>query len=134
MKDYLVRSSLSYVGSIPEEYSEPSMTVPNQAMTINEILVRFRSGISIDMDNGGKYTLDSDIPDIRPMDLVERQELLEWHTERTKAQVKEFKAAKRRRTENAIKRKQAFDKWIASGSDNTTKDDTNNKGGETKPQ
>jgi hypothetical protein len=59
-----------------EVFTEPSQTVPDQALTIREILKRYASGQPL---GGGKEPLyegeDGDGIDPRTLDLAERQEL-----------------------------------------------------------
>ena len=62
-----------------ETNDEPSLTVPDQTMTIREILTRFSRGLPIDQKIPIYNESDSDeyFPDPRYMDLAERQELSE---------------------------------------------------------
>ncbi len=62
-----------------ETNDEPSLTVPDQTMTIREILTRFSRGLPIDQKIPIYNESDSDeyFPDPRHMDLAERQELSE---------------------------------------------------------
>lgn len=58
--------------------TQPSMTLPDQTMSIRTILERHSRGLSIE---GVKVPIwngeDDDLPDIRTLDLAERQELIE---------------------------------------------------------
>ena len=65
-----------------ETNNEPSLTIPDQTMSIKEILNRFASGLPV----GGQKTPFYDeteseeyIPDPRYMDLADRQELSEQY-------------------------------------------------------
>lgn len=72
-------------------YEEPSMTIPGQAMSIQEMLARHVAGLPLD---GAKVPLyeadetqpDDDLlmghPDLSKMDLVDREEYLEQQRER----------------------------------------------------
>jgi len=70
-----------------KESLQPSLTVPNQSMTITEIYKRYVSGRSLsgvanpvyDYDGTSPYDIDFDdyMPDISKMDLADRQEILE---------------------------------------------------------
>lgn len=59
------------------EIHSPSLTVPDQTMSIRTILERHSRGLPI----GGRidlyYDEDDDLPDPRTLDLAERQELVE---------------------------------------------------------
>lgn len=65
----------------------PSLTVPNQSMTINEIYSRYASGRSLsgvqnppfDDDGSGKIelTFDDYMPDLNTLDLADRQAIME---------------------------------------------------------
>lgn len=61
----------------------PSMTIPDQVMSIREILDRFSRGLPTPQFNG-VYEGEEYFPDIRTLDLTERQELLEQTRERIK--------------------------------------------------
>lgn len=55
----------------------PSETVPDQAMTVREIMERFSRGLPLGGMRIPEYDEDDDMPDIRRLDLAERQELRE---------------------------------------------------------
>lgn len=56
----------------------PSMTIPDQTMSIKDIMARFTRGLPIE---GGKtpiyYGEDNDFPDMSRLDISERQEIIE---------------------------------------------------------
>jgi hypothetical protein len=58
-------------------FTQPSLTVPDQTMSIREILQRYSRGLPI----GGRldvyYDEEDDLPDPRTLDLAERQEIAE---------------------------------------------------------
>jgi len=62
-----------------ETNNEPSLTIPDQTMSVREILTRFSRGLPIDQKIPTYNESESDeyIPDPRYMDLAERQELSE---------------------------------------------------------
>ncbi len=60
-----------------EKNRKPSLTIPDQTMSIREILVRFSRGLSIDGVKTPIYDEENDLPDFRTLDLAERQELAE---------------------------------------------------------
>jgi hypothetical protein len=61
-----------------EVNNEPSLTVPDQALSIREILRRFSHGIPMD---GQQIPIfdenENDLPDFRHMDLADREEAAE---------------------------------------------------------
>lgn len=61
-----------------EKNDMPSMTVPEQAMSIREILDRFSRGLPLGGQRVPVYNgEDDDLPDLRHMDLADRQEYME---------------------------------------------------------
>lgn len=74
-----VKNSLN-AKDFPKNYRKiltPSLTVPDQTMSIRTILERYSRGLPV----GGRldviYDEDNDLPDPRTLDLAERQELEE---------------------------------------------------------
>lgn len=56
----------------------PSLTVPDQSMSVDEILQRFATGRPIpDLSSKMTYTGDQYLPDLKRLDLVEQQELID---------------------------------------------------------
>jgi len=66
-----------------ETNNEPSLTIPDQTMTVREILTRFSRGLPVEQKIPMYNESESDefIPDPRHMDLAERQELSEMFKE-----------------------------------------------------
>lgn len=63
--------------------NQPSLTVPDQTMSIKEIMNRFAKGLPIEGQKVPVYHGEEDyLPDYKSLDLTERQELLE-HTKQT---------------------------------------------------
>lgn len=58
----------------------PSETVPDQTMSVSEILNRYARGLPIGGSKVPIYEDDNDLPDPRTLDLAERQELKEQYT------------------------------------------------------
>lgn len=90
----------------------PSITTPDQSMSLEEILERFTRGEPVAIGRDAKYhDSDDDLEKIQTMDLVDREEYVERlkHTQETfKKQDKARKAAEEKRLENeAIARIQA---------------------------
>lgn len=54
-----------------------SMTVPDQSMSLKEILDRFARGLPVTGARVPMYDEEDDMPDIRTLDLAERQEYAE---------------------------------------------------------
>lgn len=75
VKTWLNADQFPYQGEINDQ---PSATVPDQSMTVKEILNRFARGLPL----GGQRVPvfdgeEDDMPDIRTLDLAERQEMAE---------------------------------------------------------
>jgi len=63
-----------------EKNQKPSMTVPDQALSVREILSRFARGIPVDQHTTIYEDVESPddfLPDPRTMDLAERQQYAE---------------------------------------------------------
>lgn len=85
------KSCLNYQQTVGEINNDPSMTVPDQAMSMREILNRFARGLPL---GGAKVELwdeEDDLPDIRTLDLVERAEL----AERYQQEIREIRQAQK---------------------------------------
>lgn len=88
----------NHFNSIPDQGKSikgPSKTIPDQSMTISEIMRRFASGLPVE---GAKVSVydgeDELLPDMAKMDLADRQELLEQtrdQVRRLQAQLREKK-------------------------------------------
>ena len=83
-----------------ETNNEPSLTIPDQTMTIREILTRFSRGLPVDQKIPIYNESDSDeyFPDPRYMDLAERQELSEIFREEL-YQIKESSKTEQKTTQ-----------------------------------
>lgn len=55
-----------------EQNNMPSETVPNQSMTVLQMIQRHRQGLPIDESKGALYQGDELMPDISNMDLIDR--------------------------------------------------------------
>lgn len=60
-----------------ETNTMPSKTIPDQTMSIREIMTRFTRGLPIDGEKVPIYEEEDFLPDLRGLDLAERQELKE---------------------------------------------------------
>lgn len=55
----------------------PSLTVPDQAMTVQELLARFASGLPLSGGKVPQYDGEEEMTDLDRLDLAERQSILE---------------------------------------------------------
>jgi hypothetical protein len=69
----------------------PSLTVPDQTMSIRTILERYSRGLPIGGRTDVYYDEEDDLPDPRTLDLAERQEL----AEQFKNEINEVKTRKK---------------------------------------
>lgn len=56
-----------------EVNKQPSMTVPDQALDLKEIIRRFAAGIPLDVGKMPVFDEENDLPDFSKMDLADRQ-------------------------------------------------------------
>lgn len=82
-----VQNTLNYQAKAGRNFELPSLTVPDQSMSVNELLKRHASGIHTAGNQNPFFDEDSQGLDIRKLDLVDLQQL----TELTKARVTELK-------------------------------------------
>lgn len=57
---------------------EPSLTKPHLALTIQEILFRYSSGRPVPQLRDHEFHMDLDLPDVRTLDLVDRENLYNY--------------------------------------------------------
>ena len=62
-----------YFPKTHEINTQPSKTVPNQAMTVKELIIRFASGLPLTGAKIPIYEGSEEFPDINRMDLIERE-------------------------------------------------------------
>lgn len=79
-----------------EKNSLPSMTVPNQAMSVRELIIRFASGLPVQAGKVPIYEGDEEFPDIDKMDLIERED---YYQDLRKQRQEAAQRVKDRRTE-----------------------------------
>lgn len=93
--------------SVGEVNNQPSETVPDQTLSVKEIMVRYARGLPLE---GQRVPIwngeEDDMPDPRTLDLAERQELAEEYRE----ELQHIKKSHEKKTKNS------------------------NKGGDTKPE
>ena len=75
-------------------FTQPSMTVPDQSMSIKTILERYARGLPVGGRLDEYYDEENDLPDPRTLDLAERQELAEQY----KNEINEIKSRKKSST------------------------------------
>lgn len=78
VKNWLNAEAFPTIGEINRK---PSMTVPDQTMSMREILDRFARGLPLGGMKTPIFDEDDDMPDMRTLDLAERQELSEMYAE-----------------------------------------------------
>jgi hypothetical protein len=74
-----------------KKFTLPSLTVPDQTMSIRTILERYARGLPVGGRLDEYYDEDNDLPDPRTLDLAERQELAELYTN----EINEIKSRKK---------------------------------------
>lgn len=67
-----------------EVNNEPSMTIPDDSMSIKEILDRYARGLPLGGERVPVYNGEEYIPDLETLDLVDRAELMEMNSNRIK--------------------------------------------------
>lgn len=82
-----IKTNYNYRDVLPtgEINNEPSLTVPDQSLTVSEILSRFTRGLPVSGARIPIYDVDDDMPDPRTMDLADRQSYAEYAQEQISA-------------------------------------------------
>lgn len=65
---------------LPKYYevnTQPSLTIPDQTLTVRQIMEKHRRGLPVDIALHGEYFGDEPQPDMRRLDLSEQHDLLE---------------------------------------------------------
>jgi len=83
-----------------KKFTQPSMTVPDQSMSIKTILERYARGLPVGGRLDEYYDEEDTLPNPLTMDLAERQELAELYTQ----EINEIKSRKKQSTivENSV--------------------------------
>lgn len=92
----------------------PSQTVPDQTMSLKELLERYARGLPIDGDNFPVYNGDDEyLPDLKKMDLSEIADLKEEVQNAIKEQKADLleKQHEETRKQNEIEQRKLFKKW-----------------------
>ncbi len=86
----------------------PSLTVPDQTMSIRTILERYSRGLPIGGRTDIYYDEEDDLPDPRTLDLAERQELAELY----KNEINEVKSRKKviNNVDNSVENSEGVEK------------------------
>lgn len=72
-------------------FTQPSLTIPDQSMSIKTILERYARGLPVGGRLDEYYDEDDVLPDPRTLDLAERQELAEQYIQ----EINEIKSRKK---------------------------------------
>jgi len=129
----VIQTALSYSISDGENNNQPSLTVPDMAMSVQEILQRFATGRPIpDFSNNLHYGGEDYYPDMKKLDLVEQQEIIEINNRR----IQELEDKIRRSAAAAAKVKQleAFPPKPVERPNDATQSAGNQQVTEVKPQ
>jgi hypothetical protein len=86
-----------------EVNNQPSKTVPDQTMSIREILTRYAHGLPIDSGKVPIYEGEDFHPDPSKMDLVDRQEYMESVKEELNEIKKKYKPKNKAKNEDSNK-------------------------------
>lgn len=86
----------------------PSMTIPDQTMSIRTILERYSRGLPIGGRLDEYYDEEDTLPDPRTLDLAERQELAELYTN----EINEIKSRKKviNNVDNSVENSEGVEK------------------------
>lgn len=98
-----------------EKNDQPSLTIPDQTLTIPEILRRYARGIPLDSIVKLPIYDGEDIynPDMRTLDLTEQAELIEQRSAELKKLNKELEDGRRVAKEKFIAERRAeYQKWL----------------------
>lgn len=86
------------------KYYGLSMTIPDQTMSIREILKRFTRGLPINGTDPNTATYDeSEIPNLKTLDLVELHDLSKGYSEEIRAIETKMMEAKTKKEKEALK-------------------------------
>lgn len=84
----------------------PSMTIPDQSLTVQQIMERFARGLPLGVhDYSSEYDEDDDLPDPRTLDLAELAELRDQYRAEINSITEEFN---RRQTPPESPKKEVF--------------------------
>lgn len=106
---YKVNHPLNYdhTAHAGEINDQPSETIPDESMSIREILARFAQGLSVGGGRTPIYDEDDDFPDPRTLDLAEIQDLRERYEAELADRKAKAEAARLERQQRKIKAENA---------------------------
>jgi len=89
-------------------FTQPSMTVPDQSMSIKTILERYSRGLPVGGRLDGYYDEEDTLPNPLTLDLAERQELAEQY----KQEINEIKSRKKviNNVDNSVENSEGVEK------------------------
>lgn len=97
---YRTHYNYSEYPSKPEVNNDPSETIPDQTMSLSEMVQRYASGLPL---RGVKVPIydgdDTDLPDLANMDLAEKQEIIEQAKEEWKELNRKFDEQRKKKLE-----------------------------------
>lgn len=101
-----------------EKNFPPTKTVPNQTLTIKEVIERYRRGIPLPQISTPLYTGELPVPNFAAMDLSERTEYIEELTRRNKElqddlRIKEAELDKKKKKRDRDKRIEEYKQFMA---------------------
>ncbi|QXP07919.1 MAG: hypothetical protein [Arizlama microvirus] len=78
-----IRNSMNYEYDSQEGEinTDPSATVPNQSMTVLEMISRYRRGLPLDGAKFPVYNGEEALPDISDLDLADQQKIVEAYAD-----------------------------------------------------
>lgn len=101
-----VRSSLTYQENPPtrgrrEKNLLPSEAVPDQSLTVRELLRRHTRGTLQDIAHNDVY-YNEDFPDMRGLDIVQRRQMLEDNKQFIEETINDEKEKKRKKASDSV--------------------------------
>lgn len=111
----VIRTPFNYVQEAGEDNSGELLTMPDMAMSVQEIMHRFRTGRSVPESSDLQYHGDNFLPDVRKLDLVEQAELLEAARERVVKLEAEIADKQKLRSEALKARKEKLNRLLEGG-------------------
>lgn len=109
-----------------------SMTIPDQSLTIRELISRFTRGMPVTggADPSTAYFDENELPDPRTLDLVDRENYVKGYSEELQSIQKRLEASKTSKEKEALKQqiKAEFEKEAAEklAAEQAARNSTNN--------
>lgn len=129
-----VRNSLNYDHTKirGEVNTKPSLTVPDQTMSIKEILERFARGLPFQAGKVPIYEGEEEIPDLRTMDLADIQELTESAKENLENQKEKYAKLQKAKAAKKQKEQEEYAEYQRNKQNQQKVDTTQTHGGSSK--